>query len=102
VRDRAVAELAQAQGAMLARAADWVRPGGRLVYAVCSLEPEEGERVVEGLLAARPEFAIDPVTADDLPAGIAPTQAGCIRILPGMIADRGGADGFFIARLARA
>ena len=39
VRPRAIAELAEAQKAMLARAADWLKPGGTLVYSVCSLEP---------------------------------------------------------------
>ena len=49
VRPRAIAELAEDQQAMLARAAGWLKPGGTLVYAVCSLEPEEGEQVVDRL-----------------------------------------------------
>jgi 16S rRNA (cytosine967-C5)-methyltransferase len=51
VRPRAIAELAEAQKAMLARAADWLKPGGTFVYSVCSLEPEEGEQVADWFLA---------------------------------------------------
>ena len=50
VRPAAIAALAETQAAMLARAAGWLKPGGSLVYAVCSLEPEEGEQVVEAFL----------------------------------------------------
>ncbi len=57
VRPAAIAELAAQQAAMLARAAEWVKPGGTLVYAVCSLEPQEGERVAA---AVRPGGRPDP------------------------------------------
>src|SRR3546814_365692 len=67
VRPRAIAELAEGQKAMLARAADWLKPGGTLVYSVCSLEPEEGEQVVQPFLAARPDYALDPIAPDELP-----------------------------------
>lgn len=102
VRARAIAGLAERQQAMLARAAQSVRPGGRLVYSVCSLEPEEGERVAETFLASHASFALDPVAADELPAGLAPDAAGRVRVLPGALAQAGGADGFFIARFRRA
>lgn len=98
---RSIAELASAQSAMLARAAGWVRRGGRLVYAVCSLEPEEGESVIGRALAARDDLAIEPVLDAELPPGLAPAADGALRVLPGMIADPRGADGFFIARLIR-
>jgi len=101
VRDSAIAGLADAQAAMLARVADWVTPGGRLAYAVCSLEPVEGEAVVKAFLEARPDFTIDPAKAGELPDGIVADSDGQVRVLPGQIADPGGADGFFIARLAR-
>ena len=84
-RPRAIAELAAAQQAMLARAADWLKPGGSLVYAVCSLEPEEGEQVVDAFLAARDDYALEERQ----------------RILPGAYEEAGGADSFFIARLVR-
>jgi 16S rRNA (cytosine967-C5)-methyltransferase len=99
VRPRAIAELAETQAKMLARAAEWVKPGGRLVYAVCSLEPSEGEGVVSDFAASG--FAIDPVRADELPAGLSPDAQGFVRILPGALAQVGGCDGFFIARWRR-
>ncbi len=99
VRPRAIAALAETQRAMLERAAGWVKPGGRLVYAVCSLEREEGEGVVERL--ADPRLAPDPIDAGELPAGLVPDDRGRLRIRPGALADRGGCDGFFIARFRR-
>ncbi|HEX8401782.1 MAG TPA: RsmB/NOP family class I SAM-dependent RNA methyltransferase [Allosphingosinicella sp.] len=100
VRPRAIRELAEGQRAMLARAAGWLEPGGTLVYSVCSLEPEEGEQVASAFLASRRDFALDPVRPDELPAGMRPND-GIVRILPGIFADQGGADGFFIARFTR-
>ena len=95
-----IAEMAALQGKLLARAADWVKPGGLLVYATCSLEPAEGEAQIATLLAARSDYAIDPVRADELPAGISPNDQGMVRTLPGMIVPD-DCDGFFIARLRR-
>ncbi|WP_375396704.1 RsmB/NOP family class I SAM-dependent RNA methyltransferase [uncultured Sphingomonas sp.] len=97
-----IAESAELQRHLLAHAAGWVRRGGRLVYAACSLEREEGEDQVTAFLAANRDFAIEPATADELPAGIAQTDRGWLRLLPGMLEEQGGCDGFFIARLARA
>jgi 16S rRNA (cytosine967-C5)-methyltransferase len=84
-RPRAIAELAGAQRAMLRRAADWLKPGGTLVYAVCSLEPEEGEAVADSLLAGRGDYE----------------EVERRRILPGAFHEAGGADSFFIARFKR-
>ena len=89
------------QGELLARAADWVKPGGTLVYASCSLEAAEGERQVEALLAARDDYALAPPDAALLPAGVPVAAEGWVRTLPGMLAAEGGCDGFFIARLVR-
>lgn len=97
---RAVAALAAQQAAMLARAADWVKPGGLLVYAVCSLEPAEGEAVADAFAADR-RFVRDPVLAEELPTGLAPGAAGRVRVVPDSLADAGGADGFFVARFRR-
>lgn len=97
-----VAEMAALQARIFARAADWVRPGGTLVYATCSLEREEGEAQLATFLAARADYAVDPVRAEELPHGIAPAADGTLRTLPGMLADAGGCDGFFVARLRRA
>jgi 16S rRNA (cytosine967-C5)-methyltransferase len=100
VRPRVIAELAEGQKAMLARAAGWLKVGGSLVYSVCSLEPEEGEQVVDAFLAKRRDFALDPVEPGELPAEIRPNN-GIVRILPGTFSEVGGADGFFIARFRR-
>jgi 16S rRNA (cytosine967-C5)-methyltransferase len=100
VRPRAIAALAEGQTAMLARAADWLKPGGTLVYSVCSLEPEEGEQVADHFLAARSDYALDPVQPGELPAEI-PLTEGRVRVLPGTFEAEGGADGFFVARFRR-
>jgi 16S rRNA (cytosine967-C5)-methyltransferase len=85
--------MAELQQQLLARAAQWLKPGGRLVYAVCSLEPAEGETVAAGL-----SLPVLPIRADELPAGLAPAAGGWLRTDPGMLAEAGGLDGFFIAR----
>ncbi|MBB4152508.1 16S rRNA (cytosine967-C5)-methyltransferase [Sphingomonas jinjuensis] len=102
VHPRIVADMAAFQARLLARAADWVKPGGTLVYATCSLERAEGEAQMASFLSARPEFSVIPPTAGELPAGIDATEEGWVRTLPGMLADQGGCDGFFIVRLLRA
>ena len=90
----AIDELAALQSALLARAATWLAPGGTLVYAVCSLEPEEGEAQAGAFTALVPA----PIQPGELPAGIAPTPEGWLRSDPGLLADAGGIDGFFTAR----
>jgi len=101
VRPSLIAEMAELQAKLLDRAAAWVKPGGTLVFATCSLEPKEGEAHLAPFLAAHPEFELVPATADELPAGIAPREDGSVRVLPGMLAEQGGLDGFFIARFRR-
>lgn len=95
-----IAELVELQAAMLDKAAAMVKPGGTLMYATCSLEPEEGELQADAFLARHGDFTKAEVAADLLPKGIAP-QNGYVRTLPGMLADQGGLDGFFIACLQR-
>lgn len=90
---RQIAEMAELQQALLERAASWLTPGGRLVYAVCSLEPEEGEAQAEQVTLTR-----DPISADELPDGLVPTAQGWLRTDPAMLAAAGGLDGFFVAR----
>lgn len=98
---RLIAETVALQAKLLARAAEWVKPGGVLVYAVCSLEPEEGEGQLTNFLARHDGFAVDPVEGEELPAGIMARPDGFVRTLPSMLADQGRLDGFFIARLRR-
>ena len=93
---RQPAELTQAsrrQSGILAAAATMVRPGGRLVYATCSLEPEENEEVVRAFLAANPDFASDPPAEFPLPL----EAGGWLRCLP----HRDGTDGFTAVRFRR-
>ncbi|TPG41430.1 methyltransferase domain-containing protein [Sphingomonas koreensis] len=101
VRPSVIAEAAALQSLLLARAATWVKPGGVLIYATCSLEPEEGERQLDRFLTGHADFTIDPVRDDELPEGLTPNDGGWLRLLPGALEAQGGCDGFFIARLRR-
>jgi 16S rRNA (cytosine967-C5)-methyltransferase len=84
---------AERQRSILAAAGVLVRPGGRLVYATCSLEPEENDDVARAFLAGRPDFAVDA------PAGfpVAPDAGGFVRCLP----HRHATDGFTAIRFRR-
>ncbi len=89
--------LAAGQRTLLAAAARLLKPGGRLVYAVCSLQPEEA------LSGPPPGLTPAPFTAADLPGfPEALTPGGHIRTSPALWRDRGGMDGFFCTRFVRA
>ncbi|WP_324073837.1 MAG: RsmB/NOP family class I SAM-dependent RNA methyltransferase [Erythrobacter sp.] len=92
-----VAEMVELQRALAAKAAEWLNPGGVLVYAVCSLEAEEGEEQA-AWIDAELGLTREPITPEELPAGLTPTPDGALRTHPGMLADAGGLDGFFVAR----
>lgn len=96
-----IEEMAELQAKLFARAADWVKPGGTLVFATCSLEPQEGEAQLARFLNDRPDYAVDAPDAALLPPGVPVHADGYIRTVPGMLAEQGGCDGFFIARLRR-
>lgn len=98
---RQIAELAELQTQLLQRAAGWLKPGGMLVYATCSLERAEGEAQVEQLLNGSGDLSLDEVETDLLPVGVDPAPEGWVRTLPTMLAEEGRLDGFFIARLRR-
>jgi 16S rRNA (cytosine967-C5)-methyltransferase len=98
---RLIDEMAKIQSAMLDRAADWVKAGGVLIYATCSLERAEGEDQIAAFLDRQPDYSVLPPTADELPEGLAASPEGWVRTLPSMLQDQGGLDGFFIARLRR-
>jgi len=98
-RPAIIGQSAELQARLLNRAADWVKPGGSLVYAVCSLEPEEGEQRIDAFLADRPDYRIGP--ASQLVDGVTPHSKGWLRVLPGMLESEGGLDGFFTAHLVR-
>ena len=95
-----LAELTALQAQLIDHALTLLRPGGRLVYAVCSLLPAEGEDQLAAALARHPGLTITP--ADPTQLGIPAdwvTPQGAIRTRPDFWADRGGIDGFFIACL---
>ncbi|WP_247711518.1 RsmB/NOP family class I SAM-dependent RNA methyltransferase [Qipengyuania aurantiaca] len=96
IGQRQIEEMAELQASLLARAAEWLKPGGVLVYATCSLEREEGEG--QDLPSS---LTIAPIAADELPDGISPAGDGTLRTDPGMLLENGGIDGFFIARAIR-
>jgi 16S rRNA (cytosine967-C5)-methyltransferase len=90
-----VGRHARRQADLLAGLAPLVRPGGRLVYATCSVEPEENEDVVRPFLAAHPDYS-----PEDLPGWARPFAEGpFVRMDP---ARHGSGDAFFAARLRRA
>jgi 16S rRNA (cytosine967-C5)-methyltransferase len=95
-----IPKLAAVQSRLLDSAARRVKPGGRLVYCVCSLEPEEGEGQIAAFLARTQRFALDPAVAGEGGAPHASLRPdGTLRILPHH--QPGGTDGFYIARLRR-
>ncbi|MEJ2624598.1 MAG: RsmB/NOP family class I SAM-dependent RNA methyltransferase [Pseudolabrys sp.] len=99
--------LTSLQQRLLDKAVTLIRPGGTLVYCVCSLEPEEGERQVEALLAREPRVKRHPVAAAEVGGcGELLTASGDLRTLPHAWPDPdprwGGLDGFYAARLVRA
>jgi 16S rRNA (cytosine967-C5)-methyltransferase len=90
----ALVRLAEQQRGLLESVAPVVRPGGWLVYATCSLEPEENEEQVTTFLHAHPEFRRDP--GQSVPGELL-TADGDLRLLP----QRHGVDGAFAARMRR-
>ena len=98
---RDIAALAAGQDALLDATAALLRPGGRLVYAVCSLQPEEGILRVAAA-CARLGLVHAPFSAEELTnIPEARTADGFLRTYPGIWAERGGMDGFFAARLQK-
>ena len=101
-----IAKLAAVQRRLLERAVALVKPGGTLVYCTCSLEPEEGEDIVAGLLAHEPGVRRAPIAASEVfGLGEFVTEAGDLRTLPCHFPDPdsrlAGVDGFYAARLIR-
>lgn len=90
------------QRKFLDHAAEIVRPGGVIVYSVCSLQESEGPGQIEAFLARNDAFALVPVAAAEVPDfDSCITPAGAVRVTPAHLSDRGGADGFYIARLRK-
>jgi 16S rRNA (cytosine967-C5)-methyltransferase len=90
------------QRKFLDRAAEMIRPGGIIVYSVCSLQESEGPGQIEALLKRNTALQIVPVEPAEVPDFDACiTPAGAVRVTPAHLADKGGADGFYIARLRK-
>ena len=98
-KPRDIDAMIQAQDALLDAAAAMLAPGGRLIYAVCSLQPQEGAARVDAA-CTRLGLRREPLSLPELPEAV--TEQGDIRTHPGLWADRGGLDGFFVARLVHA
>lgn len=88
-----LAGLPEVQGAILENAARYVKPGGVLVYATCTILPEENQGVTEDFLSRHPEFARERF---DLP-GLGEENDGSLTLWP----QRHGTDGFYICRMKR-
>jgi 16S rRNA (cytosine967-C5)-methyltransferase len=97
-KPRDLAATTAMQDRLLDAAAEMLAPGGRLIYAVCSLQPEEGAARVDAA-CARLGLTRAPLELPELPEAITPQ--GDIRTHPGLWPDHGGMDGFFIAKLVR-
>jgi 16S rRNA (cytosine967-C5)-methyltransferase len=101
-----IQSMVAAQAKMLDRSISLLKPGGRLVYCTCSLEPEEGELQVAALLRRNPDVVRLPISAEEI-GGLAGclTPEGEVRTLPhdlpGPEPRLSGMDGFFMARLGR-
>jgi len=92
---------ADQQRQLLDRAVAWLKPGGALVYSVCSLERAEGEDIVTAFLKRHSSFHVDPPRPGELPDFVCVSPPGWVRILPCILEEQGGLDGFFMARLVR-
>lgn len=94
---RDIEEMVQLQRQMLRRAWDWLKPGGKLVYCVCSLEPEEGEAQAAWAARVLTDASLVPATADSAIPAACITPEGYLRTRPDMMQEQGGMDGFFAA-----
>ena len=94
--ETSVAELTVKQAAILAAAATLVRPGGRLVYATCSLLSAENDEIVAAFLEKHPDFSLLPASAVLGKQGIA-CEGEVLRLLP----HKHNTDGFFAAAMER-
>ena len=99
---KSVADLVRLQDKLLPKAASLTAPGGVLVYAVCSLQPDEGLPRIMKFLDTMPDFRLIPISS--LPGlDLSPDrfEGGVVRTLPSDMPKSGGLDGFFIAALRR-
>jgi 16S rRNA (cytosine967-C5)-methyltransferase len=96
-----IGDLIALQARLIDHAVTLLRPGGRLVFATCSLIPDEGEVQATEALERHPGLVVDMPDA----AGIEPgwrSDEGGLRLRPDHWAERGGIDGFYMIRLRKA
>ncbi|MCU0902885.1 MAG: methyltransferase domain-containing protein [Tabrizicola sp.] len=95
-----LASLTTLQAQLIDRALTWLKPGGRLVFSTCSLLPEEGEAQLAAALERHPTLTVERPALEGLdPTWWTPDAA--LRLRPDYWADKGGMDGFFLARLRK-
>ncbi|OSQ40553.1 RsmB/NOP family class I SAM-dependent RNA methyltransferase [Thalassospira mesophila] len=100
--DALMKSLLPIQQKLLLQADRVLAVGGELIYCTCSMQPDEGEFQIKSFLADHPNYARKPITADELGGwDEAITTEGELRILPTHMADLGGMDGFYCARLVK-
>jgi len=95
-----IREIANLQYRLLERMAGMLKPGGKMVYSTCTIEPEENQHLVERFVAEHPEYQLDRSLIDDLPPAVRTItngDKGYVQLLPHQFHS----DGFFIARLIR-
>ncbi|HHK75067.1 MAG TPA: RsmB/NOP family class I SAM-dependent RNA methyltransferase, partial [Rhizobiales bacterium] len=99
---QSVQALTPLQDQLLNSAARLLKPGGKMVYCVCSLQSEEGEERIESFLAANPEFHRLPIDRRFMHINKdADTKTADMRLLPSWLGDLGGNDGFFASLLQK-
>ena len=99
-RPRDIAAMAEQQDRLLDAACGMLRVGGRLVYAVCSLQAEEGPARIAAALTRLP-LRTEPIGAEEVGLAEALTPQGWLRTTPALWPGQGGMDGFFVARMVR-
>ncbi|MCJ8323910.1 MAG: methyltransferase domain-containing protein [Hyphomicrobiales bacterium] len=101
-----IKKLTLIQADLLNKTIDMAAPNAEIIYAVCSLEPEEGEKQIDAILGRRNDVKIEPITMDQLgligqTADLKIAPKGWLRILPNIADAVGGIDGFFMAKLRK-
>ncbi len=95
-----LSSLTTLQSQLLDRALAWLKPGGRLVFSTCSLLPEEGDAQLAAALGRHPALTVEQPALEGVPPDWW-TLEGALRLRPDYWADKGGMDGFFMARLRK-
>lgn len=101
-----IKKLNAIQSELLNHSIDIAKSGAQIIYVVCSLEPEEGEKQIDALLSRRHDISIEPITDEKLGliakmGNLKISPKGWLRIFPDINDAIGGMDGFFIAKLIK-